>query len=101
MNFGWEERRGVIECCQCASVGSFNFQFPIRAVWQIDNWQYWQKATLPHWQHSTLSTAPHAAEATLQCQYKKVRSGGCFAAHLLFFSSSRIDLAAEGMCTGD
>ena len=24
--------RSVIECCQCASVGSFNFQFPIRAA---------------------------------------------------------------------
>ena len=29
MNFGWKERRGVVNV---ASVASFNFQFPLRAV---------------------------------------------------------------------
>ena len=87
--FEWAARSGVIECCQCASVASFNFQFPIRAAWQIDNWQhwYWQHYHIGNIQQEHRTTCP---DATPQSQYKKVRSEGCFAAHLLFISSSKV-----------
>ena len=44
-----------------------HWQFPIRAAWQIGN----------------INTAPHAPKRRHEAQCKRVRSEGCFAAHLL------------------
>ena len=39
-------------------------------------------------------------EAMPQCQYKKVRSGGCFAAHLLFFSCAGVGRVVRRVSLG-
>ena len=41
------------------------------------------------------STAPHAPKRCYKVDNKKVRSGGCFAAHLWFISCARFGMADE------
>lgn len=80
LDFDWAERRGGVECCQCVNFASSQIQFSMRMPPLIDNWQYW------YWQHyhfGNIERRTTCPEATPQSQYKKVRSRGCFAAHLL------------------